>query len=239
MYRTRKIIERATAITSDADVMTRRLIELGARPDRVTTFPMGVDRGVFLPISSGDPGGPLWIISNRKLESLYNVETILAAFPTVIRNEPEAVLTIAGDGELSSTLHAIAARLVPGDSIRFVGQVAHRELPDLLRRHGIYVSMALSDTTSVSLLEAMACGLFPVVSDIPANREWIEDNKNGALVSPRDTDRLGKAIVEVWRDPELRRSAAIRNARIIEERADWHDNMGVLKSLFDRILSGT
>jgi glycosyltransferase involved in cell wall biosynthesis len=99
--------------------------------------------------------------------------------------------------------------------------------------------MALSDTTSVSLLEAMACGLFPVVSDIPANREWIEDNKNGALVSPRDTDRLGKAIVEVWRDPELRRSAAIRNARIIEERADWHDNMGVLKSLFDRILSGT
>jgi len=238
MYRTRKVIKRATAITSDADVMTRRLIQLGARPDRVTTFPMGVDRSVFRPTSGGDRSGLLRIISNRKLEPVYNVETILAAFPSVIRNEPEAILTIAGDGELSSTLRATAARLVPGDSIRFVGQLAHHQLPDLLGQHDIYVSMALSDTTSVSLLEAMACGLLPIVSDIAANREWIEHNENGILVSPRDINRLSKAIIEVWRNPGLRRSAAARNARIIEERADWHDNMGVLKGLFDRILFG-
>jgi glycosyltransferase involved in cell wall biosynthesis len=238
MYRTRKVIERATAITSDADVMTRRLVELGARPERVTTFPMGVDRTVFRPFSRGEGSVTLRIVTNRKLKPVYNIETILSAFPAVIRNEPEAMLTVAGDGELSSALRATAARLVPGDSIRFVGQIAHSELPGLLGRHEIYVSMSLSDTTSVSLLEAMACGLFPVVSDIPANRAWIEHNHNGILVSPRDADGLSTAIVGAWRDPELRRSAAAHNARIIEQRADWHDNMNVLNQLFDRILSG-
>lgn len=235
MYRTHRVIDCARVITSDAHVMTRRLIELGAEPDRIITFPMGVDRIAFCPSRAGTPSEHLTFVCNRKLEAVYNVDTVLAAVPVVLRSEPHATLTVAGDGRLAATLRARAAGVAPPSAVQFVGHVPHVAIPDLLRRNHVYVSMALSDTTSVSLLEAMACGLFPIVSDIPANREWIEHGTNGFIVPPRNAGQLAEAIVDAWRNPDLRHSAAAHNARIIEERADWQQNMSVLRRLVDSL----
>jgi glycosyltransferase involved in cell wall biosynthesis len=236
MYRTRRVIQSASYITSDADVMTTKLVELGASPERVVTFPFGVDRSVFHPPSARDDTSGLRILSNRKLEAVYNIETIIAAFPKVLKREPSAMLTIAGTGDRKGSLSAMAARTTPAKTVHFAGHVAHDDMPDVLRRHDIYVSPTLSDTTSVSLLEAMACGLFPVVSDLPANHEWIEHGKNGYLIPGRDAGRLAEAVIEAWQNGGLRRAAAETNARIIAERADWRRNMAALSGLFDRIL---
>jgi glycosyltransferase involved in cell wall biosynthesis len=234
MLRTRRVIRRASAITADARVMTERLVELGAPRDRITTFPMGVDRRAFHPARDVGRGDSLRILSNRKLEDVYDVASVVAAIPRVLQSEPRAVLTIAGEGRRAGSLHASASGLPA--AIRFIGNVTHAAMPELLRQNHIYVSMALSDTTSVSLLEAMACGVFPVVGDLPANREWIEHGRNGFVVPLRDAARLGDAMVEAWRNPDLRKSAAEYNARIIADRADWHENMSVLRRLFDRLI---
>lgn len=235
MLRTRRVLRSADYITSDADVMTRRIVELGADPGRVVTFPFGIDREVFHPTDTNGAEGPR-IISNRKLEKVYSIDTIIAAFPAVLREEPSATLTIAGQGTLENPLRGAAARVATSAAIRFVGAVSHDRMAPLLREHDLYVSMSLSDTTSVSLLEAMACGLFPIVSDIPANREWIEHGANGLLVPTRDTRGLSQAMLEAWRSPPLRREAAQRNRAIIAERADWGQNMAVVGELLGRAL---
>jgi glycosyltransferase involved in cell wall biosynthesis len=242
MMRTRFVVRRASWITSDADVMTRRLIELGARADRVITFPYGVDRKVFFPAVAGhaprrgaaQARGPS-IICNRKMEPVYNVAAVVDAFADVSRSLPTSRLTLAGSGSQTRKLEERARRASLGGNVRFTGDVPHEKVADLLREHDIFVSVALSDTTSVSLLEAMACGLFPVVSDIPANREWIEDRLNGLLVAPGDTAAIAHAIIEAWEHPELRRSAAKTNAGLIETRADWYQNMSVVSDLFRRL----
>jgi glycosyltransferase involved in cell wall biosynthesis len=100
-----------------------------------------------------------------------------------------------------------------------MGKVPHDEMPDLLSRTDIYVSTSLSDGTSVSLLEAMACGAFPVVTDIPANREWIEDGNNGLLVPTEDEVSLAKRILEAMNQRELVASACQKNREIVEKRA--------------------
>lgn len=51
------------------------------------------------------------------------------------------------------------------------------DVGNLLYKNDVFISIPSSDSTSVSLLEAMCCGLFPIVSDLPANREWIHDKK--------------------------------------------------------------
>ena len=56
----------------------------------------------------------------------------------------------------------------------------------------LYISIPTSDSTSVTLLEAMAAGSLPIVSDLPANREWIEDGKNGFLLE--DMSKLNEKI---------------------------------------------
>jgi len=235
MMRTRFVVRRAAFVTSDADVMSRRIVELGARPERVVTFPYGVDRNIFHPAAPFPAGETLRVLCNRKMEPIYDVGTIVAAFAEVSKSIPGARLTLAGSGSqrraLENRVQADALDL----AVSFVGDVPHSAVPDLLRRHDIFISAALSDTTSVSLLEAMACGLFPVVSDIPANREWIEHGANGFIVPPRNPHALADAITEAWRNPGLRVAARQKNADLIEARADWYRNMSVVDDLFRRL----
>ena len=237
MWRTRAVISRATYITSDADVMTERLIELGAPPDRVLTFPFGVDRAKFYAADASAASGPR-VLSNRKLEAVYDIGTVLKGFARARGQLADATLTVGGSGSLEQSLRAAVPAEV-SDAVQFVGNTAHDQMPDQLRAHDIFVSMSLSDTTSVSLLEAMACGLYPIVSDIPANREWIEAGVNGDLVPVRDDARLAQAIVAAWGDDSRRARARENNLQAVAQRADWAENMRVVKELFDRLSGRT
>lgn len=236
MRRTKWVLSRAAHVTSDAEVMSKKLVRLGVDPGRIATFPYGVDRRRFrLGISAPTREGPR-LLSNRKLHAVYNIKTLITAFPRIRSLLPGAVLTVAGEGADRQPLEAISARIAPVGSIQFVGQCAHDRVPDLLQEHDIFVSLSLSDTTSVSLLEAMACGLLPVVSDIPANHEWIEDGVNGILVDPLDSEGLVDAVCRAWDDEDFRAAAAARNQKIIAERADWYRNMETIKVLFGGLI---
>jgi len=104
-----------------------------------------------------------------------------------------------------------------------------------LQAHDVYVSAARSDTTSVSLLEAMACGLFPIVTDIPANREWIVDGESGRLVPPGEATRVAVAIIDSWRNAELRERARRINLDVVQARARWEESMRPAKDLFEEL----
>jgi glycosyltransferase involved in cell wall biosynthesis len=236
MKRTLYVLARASFITSDAEVMTKKLVDLGVSPGRILTVPFGVDRRVFTFEEDGVPRDVPRIVSCRKLEKVYSVETVIDAFPSIKAVLPQAKLTIAGDGSLKDALMDRAGATGHGDDILFVGEVDHDKIPALLRDHNLYVSTALSDTTSVSLLEAMACGLYPIVTNIPANREWIVDGTNGTRIEPGKSDRLAAAVIAAWQNAALRGEALICNRDIIEERANWYDNMKLVRGLFEQIL---
>jgi glycosyltransferase involved in cell wall biosynthesis len=128
-----------------------------------------------------------------------------------------------------------AERSIARRAIVFVGDVDHQRMPALLRDHHLYVSTSLSDTTSVSLLEAMACGLFPIVSDIPANREWIEDGVNGCLVPVQQPMKLAMTIIDAWKDPSFRDRAVHANFELVRDKAEWNANMRAVRELFERL----
>ena len=88
------------------------------------------------------------------------------------------------------------------------GFVDAARLFELYRGGDVYVSLSRSDSTSQSLLEAMAVGLFPIVSDIEGNREWVTHRRQGYLVPAGDADATACAIAEAWKDPD---AAAIRD----------------------------
>jgi len=234
MWRTRRVLASARYVTSDADVMTERLQRLGVPLDHILTFPYGVDTDLFFPPTGPVAGGPR-IVSNRKLEPVYGVSTVIDAFPGVHEAFPGAELTIAGDGSLHTELIHRAEGSLGARSITFVGAVDHARMPGLLRENDIYVSASRSDTTSVSLLEAMACGLLPVVTDIPANREWITHGENGVLVPVGQPMALALAIIEAWRDRALVERARRVNVERVRQRARWRDNMRSVHALFDSI----
>ena len=236
-WRTQFVLDRAPWVTSDAQVLTERIRSFGVPSDHILTFPYGVDTALFAPAPPPSTPGPL-ILSNRKLESLYRVDVVVDAFAAVREALPDAALTVAGDGAERTRLAQRAKSGTAAAKIRFVGDVDHARMPALLREHHLYVSSSPADTTSVSLLEAMAVGLFPVVTDIPANREWIVDGENGRLVPPGEATRLAVALIDAWRDAGLRERARARNAEIIATRGRWNEAMRSVHELFDRLSGG-
>lgn len=233
-WRARRALRSADWVTSDAEVMTRRIVDFGVPEERILTFPYGVDTGRFHPPVEEPDGGPR-IVTIRKLEPLYSVATAVDAFSALLTEAPDARLTVAGDGSLRASLERRAVACGVAARVDFAGAVSHEDVPALLRRHHLYVSTALSDTTSVSLLEAMACGLFPIVTDIPANREWIRDGENGLLFPPGESEALARALARAWGSAGMRRSAVEHNHELVLSRARWQDTMEGARRLMRRL----
>jgi glycosyltransferase involved in cell wall biosynthesis len=81
----------------------------------------------------------------------------------------------------------------------------------------------------------MACGAFPIVTDIPANREWVNSGENGILFNSRDWNSLADAIVRALHDPGLRNRAAKMNWEIVQQRASWQNNMTMMEQQYIRL----
>jgi glycosyltransferase involved in cell wall biosynthesis len=239
---TKYTLRKADLVTCDSEVARDGLIKLGTEPAKIKVILKGVDTQQFsrrranekLKTRLGISGAPA-IVSTRSLEPIYNVEMLIRVIPLVLKHAPEVKFVIAGDGKQRKYLENLVISLGVSDTIRFVGRVLNSELPDYLASSDIYVSTSLSDSAPVSLQEAMACQLAPVVTDIPANRAWIEDSKNGFIVPANDIKALADKIVCLVRDKKLREEFGIANRRIIQERAEYEKEMSKMEKAYGEL----
>ena len=102
----------------------------------------------------------------------------------------------------------------------------------------MYVSAAVSDGTSISLLEAMACGLPVVVSNSFGNLEWVRAGVNGALATPGDVESLSEAMQSVVSHPDEAARMREENIATARRRADWKVNFPGLVTLVERLVAG-
>ncbi|MGW8249495.1 MAG: glycosyltransferase family 4 protein, partial [Anaerolineales bacterium] len=146
-------------------------------------------------------------------------------------------LVMLGGGSQAELLRQILQRGGVLERVHFPGQISQAELPRYYRSSDLYVSASHSDGTSISLLEAMACGRPMIVSDIPGNREWVEPGSNGWLFPDGDPDALAEALLNaVERRAELPDMGDAAR-RVAEERADWKANFQHLLRAYDRVLA--
>jgi len=103
----------------------------------------------------------------------------------------------------------------------------------------VAVSPSNHDGTPNTLLEAMACGAFPVAGDIESVREWIRDGENGLLCDPNDATTLAHTLVKALQAPLLRERAAVTNQRIILERAEYHGGMRRAEGFYHRVVESS
>jgi glycosyltransferase involved in cell wall biosynthesis len=209
--------------------------QLGIMGEKISVIPMGVDE-LFVEMGKNRTlelnKHPFIIISNRNLLPIYNVSLLIRAIPIVLKEEPESKFLIAGDGSEKENLEKQVEDSNLSASVHFFGRVPHKDMPKLLAQADIYVSTSPYDGTSVSLLEALASGTFPVVADIPANREWIVDGDNGFLVPKENENLLAKRIVEAIRNRRLLKEAFDKNRIIVKQRAYWGENVKKIMDLY-------
>jgi glycosyltransferase involved in cell wall biosynthesis len=120
--------------------------------------------------------------------------------------------------------------------LRWLGWLSPAELAIWFRRAKVYVSPSLSDGTSTALTEAMACGCFPVVSDIVANHPWVENGRTGLLFPPSDPGALGKYLLEALESESLRKEALAINREKVNKDANLYTIMGNVEERYDQLV---
>ncbi len=232
------VCKEANQIVCVSEVQEERIKRMGIRTEKILTLPMGID-GSFLEAGRNRKnklnGKPHIVLSNRNLLPLYNVSSLIRAIPMVLEEEPQTKFIIAGDGQEREILEQEGRSLNVSSSLDFLGRVPHGNMADFLAQADIYVSTSLYDGTSVSLLEAMGSGAFPVVTDISANREWITDGQNGFLVPVGEERFLAKRIIDAIRNPRLLEKSRTVNLSAVEK-ALWPANIEKIDKVYSELL---
>ena len=233
-------IQRADWINSLGEHMTQSLLRLGASPNIIDTYPAGVRAEWFFPATEPVESADRTIITTRCLAPEYHQDLVIKAVCRIRRQYGKDIhYIVVGDGSQRVALESLVRQLEVEENVQFVGYHQAKEVGQLLRKASVYVSLVSTDGVSASLLEAMACGVFPIVPDIPANRLWINDRVNGFLLStsgwqkdrikgfylPTDQGaELAEKIVTALGDAELRARAREINVVLVQQKADWAIN---------------
>jgi glycosyltransferase involved in cell wall biosynthesis len=228
--------------------------------ERIVTFPWGIDLQHFSPApkvrfspstspevgenleTGGGENPPFTLLSTRNWEPIYGVETIARAFVIASQKVPELRLVMLGNGSQAGLLRRILLDSRVSDEsgshrVIFPGQVSYAELPRYYRSADLYVAATHSDGTSISLLEAMACGCPALVSDIPGNREWVEPDVNGWLFPEGDAEALALAITHVVEARDQLGKIGRSARQIAEQRANWEINFPKLLDAYKLAVS--
>jgi glycosyltransferase involved in cell wall biosynthesis len=221
-------LTRADLIHAWGEHMTTSLREHGAPPERLFVMPTGVDTDAFSPAGQRrEPGSaaPLRVCVTRGLFPEYGHDAILGAVRRLRDEGLRIEVFVAGTGPLAGELRAQVDSNQLTDAVFLLGSLAYDELPGLLRKCDVYLSMPETEGVSASLLEAMSAGCFPIVTDIPANRAVIEHRRNGLLLPVGDVTALTDALRWAIAEPASLTAAADSNRAYVVEHANLGRNM--------------
>jgi L-malate glycosyltransferase len=233
--RVRFVLRRADLVLADAANLAAAARALGADPARLVTLPWGVDVHRFRAAPVREPG---LLLSTRMHEPVYDLPVLIEGLAPLLAARPHLHVVFTGDGSQRAGLERLAAARLPADRHAFVGRVSADDMSGWLSRAEIYLSASLSDSTSVSLLEAMASGAVPVVSDIEGNREWVGEGEGARLFAPGDAAAVTRALERALDDPAWAEAARARNRGVILARGDAAANMARVEALYEGLARG-
>ncbi len=178
----------------------------------------GIRAGVFSP-PVAPPGAPL-IVNPRGFRAYVCNAAFFQAIPLVLKERPDARFVcpaMLGERQVLDWIEKLGI----AHAVELTAPLPQPQLADLFRSAQVVVSPTTHDGTPNSLLEALACGCFPVAGDLDSIREWITPGRNGLLVDATNPPALADAILRALNDPALRQTAAAINAEIIAQRAEY------------------
>ena len=164
-------------------------------------------------------------VVTRALEPEYRHDLILKAFSIIKNREIPFKLIIIGDGTELKKLKCLAKELKIENEVDFTGRINNNDIPKFLKKANFYISTPTTEGVSSSLFEAMACGCFPIVSDLPGNRSWIQQKVNGILVTIENEFNLAEEIEWAFHEYDFTKKAIDQNRKFVEENANYKVNM--------------
>lgn len=224
-YYTRKVMRSVDGLHADAGRDIRLAGEWGLGEDKPTLVAPGsggIRGDVFYP-PQALVKNPI-VINPRGVRPYVRNDSFFKAIPLVLAKRPEAKFLCTGMQNEPQAL-AWVQEFGIENAVELLPALPHEKMGGVFRGAQIVVSPSVHDGTPNTLIEAMACGCFPVVGDLESIREWITHGQNGLLFDANDPQSIADAILLGLEREDLRTEAAGLNANIISTRAEYGANM--------------
>jgi glycosyltransferase involved in cell wall biosynthesis len=227
----RWVLRSADYVTCVSADLARVAAGLGAPVDRLEVAPWGVDTSVFRPAADRaalrrklNLSAAPTVISIRSIKPVYNPLVIAEAIALARRAGPDCqfvVRTHNSDPELLAEFRRRLNAAGVSEAVTYVGDLsADHAIAEGYAAADIALSVPSSDGAPSSVLEAMACGAAPILSDVPSLHEWVSHEQEGLFVPVGDAEALATAILRLVRDPALLSRLQAKSLATIRERAD-------------------
>lgn len=239
---TRAVLKRADLVTVHSAYMEERVRPLLRAEAPIARIGWGVNLKLFRGGLDVRPLRRQWgiaeerrvIFSPRLAQPFYNHDRIIRALPSVCRKVPDALLVLSeqfADRDYVAELRRLAADLGVAERVLFIGSIPYQDMPLWMNLAEILVMVPQSDGMPNSLLEAMACGTVPVLSQLPQYAEVIRHGLNGFLVEP-EPDAIAEGLVKALSAGIDRASIVERNRRFVMEAADQDREMARMEGWY-------
>jgi glycosyltransferase involved in cell wall biosynthesis len=227
--------KKADLIHAWGEVMANHMKKSGVTMSKVLILPKGINLDFFT-FSDNQDKVRIEAIVTRALEPEYRHIKIIRAFALLKKKDIPFRLVIVGDGSMRKTLEKLAQELNIEQEVVFTGRRPNTEVAALLRDSNFYISMPSTEGVSASLFEAMACGCFPVVTDLPGNRTWIKNQENGLLIPHGRFKILAEELQYAFERNLWRATVVHRNRKFIEENANYTQNMKKIAEAYHQLI---
>lgn len=244
-WATQFTLRRSAAFVGDCQTIRDLAVQHGMHPGRIVTFPWGADLERFYPAQAAGLRQRLgWgadlavVLSTRGWAPLYGIEELARGFSRAAQQRPELRLLMLGAGAQAALVRQIFSEAGVLERVHFAGHIRQADLPDYYRAADLYLSASHSDGSSISLLEALACGKPALVSDIPGNREWVTPGAHGWWFRTGDPQALSQALLQALDARSGWEAIGGQCRALAEQRADWKKNFPHLLEAYDLAMDG-
>lgn len=217
---------------------------------KVFGFSWGIDLSIFNPNKTDEAGQarkelcipektPV-IISNRSFSEYWGAGIIMEAIPLVLKAIPEArFIIIRGSGDevfLNSQIEVLK-KIGCLDKVIFINErLSPQKMSVLLNLADAFISVPFTDMLSLSVIEGMACGAVPIISDLSAYKTKIIDGKNGFIVPVRNSQILSEKIIYTMKHPEIKKQFSEYNWESVRREDDWEKCKTKMSDLYDMLI---
>jgi glycosyltransferase involved in cell wall biosynthesis len=236
---TRKALQRTDALHTDCQRDHLLAQQLGFSKDKSSIIlpgSGGVRGSIFHPPTDQRPAAPPVIINPRGFRTYIRNDAFFKAIPLVLAKFPQAKFICPAMAHELQAQKWVEDYQLQG-SVVLLPIIPQVHIADLFRQSHIVVSPSTHDGTPNTLLEAMACGCFPIAGNIESIREWLGDGENSLLVDPGDPDALANAILRAIQETDFRQQAVDANLEMIRERANFETIMAKARKFYTQVLA--
>lgn len=246
-------LKKADKITTTAKFMVSFLVDqFQLKQEKVIRIPWGINTNIFYQRYTDDEkkikenlriqNAETIVLSNRNLAPQYNIEKIIESIPNVLKSNPNTIFVfIKGYGTtiFEKKMELKAKKLGVTNNIRFVSKnISAKEMANYLNIADMFISITKTDQFASSIMEGMACGVIPILSNIEVYYQYLSDNVNSLFVDPDNPVDLAKKIIYCIEHPELKENFYKINKEIILKNEDWDKNALKMLNLYEELLKG-